>query len=103
MITWQEGMFFVGAILFSVVLVPSVLSDEEKPPFSTCLMTTILLGAFSVAYLTIDLYFAGVGSIINGSLWAVLTVQRLRRWLDHIPGTVERLEKHIQELRRGLR
>jgi len=74
---WQDWIFGVGTIIFSIALIPSVLG-KEKPAISTSLSTGITLMIFAFAQATLFLWFACIASILAGFLWLTLAVQKIR-------------------------
>jgi hypothetical protein len=76
-VKWQDAVFTVGSVIFSVALLPMVFG-RTKPARSSALSTAAILWAFSLTYLTLALVFAAVSSAVTASLWTVLTVQANR-------------------------
>ena len=74
---WQDWVFGIGTIIFSIALVPSVLG-KEKPAISTSLSTGITLMFFAFAQATLALWFACGASVLASVLWLTLAVQKRR-------------------------
>lgn len=74
---WQDWAFGIGTIIFSVALIPSILG-KEKPALSTSLPTGITLMFFAFTQASLSLWLACVASVIAGSLWLTLAVQKYR-------------------------
>ena len=73
---WQDLIFTVGNIIFALALIPTILG-KNKPALSTSLTTTIVLYIFSLAYLSLSLWFSTIASFISGSLWLILALQNI--------------------------
>ncbi len=75
---WQDLVFGIGTIIFSIALIPAILG-KEKPPVSTSLSTgvTVLVVAFTQA--SLSLWFASAMSMISGFLWLTLAIQKYHR------------------------
>lgn len=76
---WQDWVFVVGQILFFIALIPSIISPQ-KPPLSSCLLTTVVLVAFAPANWTLDLYLATGMTVLTASAWGVLSMQQYVSW-----------------------
>jgi hypothetical protein len=73
---WQEAIFALGSCTFMLALIPSII--ERKPPaLSTSVTTGVTLALFSVAYMTMGFWYAGVASLITAVMWAMLAYQRI--------------------------
>ena len=72
---WQDWVFGIGTIVFSLALIPAILG-KEKPPLSTSLSTGSILFVFAVTQASLSLWFACVMSVVAGCLWITLTVQK---------------------------
>ena len=73
--TWQDAVFAIGTLTFSLALIPSIKS-KNKPHLYTSVMTAVVLVAFSATYFSLDLIFSCITALINASLWSVLTWQK---------------------------
>ena len=74
-ISWQDGVFMVGNLLFFVALIPSMVS-VNKPAKSTSLMTASVLTVYIFAYYSLSLVYAMVTGIISGLAWWILYFQK---------------------------
>lgn len=74
---WQDWVFGIGTVIFSVALLPSVFGGE-KPSLSTSLPTGAILMLFAVTQASLSLWFTAIMSVIAGSLWLVLAFQRYK-------------------------
>lgn len=73
--TWQDAVFAVGTLIFSLALLPSIKS-QNKPHIYTSMMTAVTLVAFAVTYFSLDLIFACITALVNASLWLTLAFQK---------------------------
>jgi hypothetical protein len=72
---WQDIVFFVGQLLFTAALVPSLMSKTQKPHRFTCGMTGVTLLVFSYAFLTLGLYGSCFATVLCGFMWIALGLQ----------------------------
>ena len=67
--------------MFSYALIPKILKGfrERKGhiAFQTALLTTIGLYASCIAFISLNLIFSGIVCFINGTLWAILLIQKI--------------------------
>lgn len=75
--TIQDLIFACGGLIFAIALLPSIRSNQ-KPALSTCIMSSLILAAFSVNDLTFDhpLYLAFLTTSLNALAWVVLGIQQ---------------------------
>lgn len=76
---WQDAVFTLGSVLFTLALIPSVRS-ADKPAVKTSLLTASVLYVFAVVYVTLGLYFTAFTTAATATLWAVLLVQKVRQY-----------------------
>lgn len=78
---WQDIVITIANLLFTYALLPQVYHGFKAKKgvmvFQTAVLTTLGLYAMAVAFLTLNLLFSGIISTINGTLWALLLIQRL--------------------------
>jgi hypothetical protein len=78
---WQDFIISVATILFSLSLIYQAFKGfKEKKGFlsiPTSSVTAIALYAISFVYFNLGLYVSAAVSIINGTLWLLLFVQRI--------------------------
>ena len=72
---WQDIVFTVGSWIFIFALVPSIMGSN-KPAFSTSLTTGLVLATYVAAYLSLDLVFSAVSTLILASAWLFLGWQK---------------------------
>ena len=75
--SWQDGLFFIGSIALGLGLLPSIWSSD-KPAVKTSLVTATVLASFCVAYVTLHLWAATIGTALDTLGWLVLLVQKVR-------------------------
>jgi hypothetical protein len=78
---WQDLVLTIANILFSLALIPQVYhgfkTKRAAMVLQTAVLTTIGLYATSIAFFTLNLFFSGAVSLISGTLWALLLIQKL--------------------------
>ena len=78
---WQDILIAVANVIFGYSLAYQVYKGfKEKKGFltvQTSLLTFISLYALSIAYLTLNLVFSTIICTFNGTMWALLFIQRL--------------------------
>ena len=72
---WQDWIFSSGGVIFSIALIPSLVS-KDKPALSTSLMTGVVLVIFAATYLTLSLLFSGIVTFVSAAAWLTLAVQK---------------------------
>jgi len=78
---WQDIVIAIACVIFSVSLTPQIYQGfKEKKghiAYATSAPTFVGLYAITYAYFTIGLVFSGVISLITGTLWLTLFIQKL--------------------------
>lgn len=68
--------------MFSYALIPQVYhgfkTKRGSMVFQTALFTTIGLYASCIAFFTLNLFFSGIICAINGTLWFILLLQKIK-------------------------
>ncbi|MBM4411706.1 MAG: hypothetical protein FJ037_10410 [Chloroflexi bacterium] len=75
---WQDVVLFVGGFVLAGGIVPAIRATE-KPPFATTAILVVMLAIFVVVFLTLRLWLTALSVLLQGSLWAVVLVQTVRR------------------------
>jgi hypothetical protein len=75
--SWQDYIIAVGNLIFAISLLPSILSQTDKPHLKTSLPTALVLFVFVVTLSTLRLWFSAVATAIAASLWLTLAVQTI--------------------------
>lgn len=75
---WQDVLIMIGGFGFSIALIPAVRS-KKKPPSSTCLITGGILASYCVAFATLGLWLAFIGTLMTAALWFILLFQTLMK------------------------
>lgn len=65
---WQDIVFAIGSIVFTIALIPAIL-EKKYPPASTCILTGFMVGVYAVTDLTLQLWFSAITSAISALLW----------------------------------
>ncbi|MDO8623750.1 MAG: hypothetical protein Q7R54_00100 [bacterium] len=74
---WQDIILSVGSWIFTIALIPSVLS-KDKPALSSSLMTGSVLGVYAVTYVTLSLWAAAASTVLVAAMWYTLAIQKVR-------------------------
>jgi hypothetical protein len=74
----QDIIFAVGNVIFSLSLIPSLLS-KNKPSCLTSSSTSLVLFVFCATFISLDMDFSAFMSYINGSFWAILFGQQFNK------------------------
>ena len=75
---WQDLVFAGGSIVFTIALIPAIVK-KQYPPASTCILTGIMIGVYSIADFTLALWFSGITSIFSAILWIGMGVKQIVR------------------------
>ena len=77
-VAWQDIVLFIGGFVLAGGIVPAI-RGPEKTPFATTLTLVVMLAIFVVVFLTLRLWLTALSVLLQGSLWAVVLAQTLRR------------------------
>jgi len=72
---WQNIVPLVGNIIFTVALVPSILS-RHKPHRWTCVLTAGVLLTYVVTFWDMNLWYWSLATLATTTAWLVLLFQR---------------------------
>lgn len=75
---WQDLILTIGSIIFTLALIPSVMS-KDKPALSSSLLTGAVLLVFAGVYASLALWFSMVTTVITGLVWLLLAYQKFSR------------------------
>ncbi|MEO8785019.1 MAG: hypothetical protein ABI221_01715 [Candidatus Saccharimonadales bacterium] len=75
---WQDIVFTIGSLVFTVALWPSIRS-KHKPALHTSVITASVLFVFAITYLSLSLYFSAFATLLTTIAWTVLAVQKYRQ------------------------
>ena len=78
---WQDAVFAVGGFILAATVLPTLLSNENKPAWPTSLSLAVILGVYTALFATLDLELAAAGAALQSVLWGwvVLQTRRSRR------------------------
>ncbi len=76
--TWQDVVLFLGGFILAGGILPAIRATE-KPPLATTGTLVLMLSIFFVVFLTLRLWLTALSILLQGSLWAVVLAQTLRR------------------------
>ena len=74
---WQDLVITIGQIIFSIALIPIVLS-KDKPALVSSLVTGIVLCVYALTYITIQFWFGALMTTITGAIWLLLAYQKFK-------------------------
>ena len=78
---WQDTVIFIVNIFFAYALIPQVwkgFKDKQGHiAFQTGLLNTILVYIMAITFFTLNLFFSGIISIFNGTIWLILFIQSI--------------------------
>ncbi|MDA0366507.1 MAG: hypothetical protein O3B31_09730 [Chloroflexi bacterium] len=99
---WQDVVLSLGGFFVAATQVP-MLRAAEKPPLATSMPLVFILTAISISLFSLDLKLAALGCVIQGTLWAILAVTRLRatREAAHFSSPIVLAEQHSASLDRA--
>lgn len=80
---WQDLIFAIGSISFSIALIPAVRAFE-KPPVKTSAVTGFWLTVFGITYIAMAFYFAAVTTLISAGLWWTLAIQKYKAETNNV-------------------
>lgn len=73
---WQDVVVGAGQFIFALSLIPAIRSSR-KPPFSTCLITGMMLLAYVIAFITLHLWWSALSCAICAIMWIILALQQV--------------------------
>ena len=74
----NDLVFTIGSLVFLLALVPSIATDN-KPNTKTSITTSIVLYAFTLNYISLNLYLSAVVGFMTATAWLVLYLQVKRK------------------------
>jgi len=72
---WQDIVLSVGSWIFTIALIPSVLS-KDKPALSSSVMTASVLTIYVVVYITLSLSMSAASTALVAAMWYTLAIQK---------------------------
>lgn len=72
---WQDWVLSLGGFVILLSLVPTIRGDQ-KPALTTSVMTTVIVGVFTVTMATLGLWLSAVANGGIAIAWSVLALQR---------------------------
>jgi hypothetical protein len=76
--SWQDWVLSIGSLLFVIALLPSIFG-KDKPALKTCVLTAIVMTAFSITYGSLGLWYTMFTSAIVTIEWYILWYQKIRQ------------------------
>jgi len=74
--SWQDWVLGVGGFIFSVALIPSIIS-KDKPSAKTSLMTASILTVYLLVYISLNLWLACLSGALSAACWWILFFQKI--------------------------
>jgi len=79
---WQDIVLTIANLIFSYALIVQVYTGfkirKGLMNIQTALSTTMALYAITIVYFSLGLYFSTIIGAINGTLWLILFIQKLK-------------------------
>ncbi|MCZ6706802.1 MAG: hypothetical protein O7A71_02490 [Chloroflexi bacterium] len=75
---WQDAVFAVGGFILAATVLPTLLSNENKPAWPTSLSLAVILGVYTALFATLDLELAAAGAALQSVLWGWVVLQTRR-------------------------
>lgn len=75
---WQDWVFFIGAWIFVISLIPTIRGNQ-KPELLTSIPTTIIVFAFVFCFATLGLWLSVFANTAVGIAWGILAFQRWKQ------------------------
>lgn len=72
---WQDLALTAASLVFIIALIPTVLSDTQKPALSTSILNAAVSTGIAIVYVTLHLWFAATTTGVNGVLWLAIGLQ----------------------------
>ena len=73
---WQDIVFALGSIVFTIALIPAIL-EKKYPPISTCVLTGVMIGVYAVTDITLQLWFSAITGAISALFWIWMGVKQI--------------------------
>ena len=73
---WQDWVIMIGCFVLGFALIPSIVT-EFKPAFSTCLISSVILLAFTISFATLKLWLSTIAETFACLMWIILLMQTL--------------------------
>ncbi len=67
-------VFMIGSFIFSIALIPTIRA-KEKPSLVSSIVTFILLGAFELCYISLEMWLASISNMLTIVCWGILAIQ----------------------------
>lgn len=77
--SWQNILFTGGNIIFIIALLPTVFGKNDKPAVTTSLITGATLLAYTIAFMSLQFWSAGIMALVLAILWITLLIQKLHQ------------------------
>lgn len=75
---WQDVVMTLGQFIFAVSLIPTILGNE-KPAWSTCIMSSIVLTVYIPTLYSLGLYISVIATVLVAIGWWILFFQSIRK------------------------
>ena len=79
---WQDAVITTASVFFALSLLPQVYFGwkEKSGPikFQTSIPTSLGLYVSAIAYWSLSLKYSAVMSLVTGTLWLILIMQRIK-------------------------
>lgn len=77
--SWQDWIIAIGQGVFAIALAPMLAPNADKPAFFSSLLTGLVLIAFIVVFLSLNLLWGAFTTALCCFIWLTLAWQ-MRPW-----------------------
>ncbi len=78
---WQDYVMTIGQFTFAFSLIPTIMG-KEKPAWTTCIMSSIVLTIYIPTLYTLGLYVSVIATVLVAIGWWILFFQSIKRNKD---------------------
>lgn len=76
--SWQDAVFTIGGIAFTLALLPTIFG-QWKPDWKTAFLTATITFSFAGTYIVMELWFSAVSNAILALAWSIVFFQSFTR------------------------
>lgn len=73
---WQDWVFLVGSVIFSISLIPMLLNPAIVVPLSSSVPTALVLWVYTGTQWTLNLRLSSVMTAATAASWSAIAVWR---------------------------
>jgi len=76
MLMWQDVMFLIGSLISIITLAPTLRDGNSRVPLATALPSATLGLVYATTFISLDMTFSAVGSLVGGVMWSLIGLFR---------------------------